>query len=131
LAVPASENSTIKRATARRRIFISLAVAVILAAGGWIMWRQLDLAADSKPPLSGYTISKTIQYSYTLQNKSGRMVARAEFWAHAPVRQTAGQRCQDLTANYPFKLLADEDGNQVLHFSFENLAPYASRIITI
>ena len=131
MAVPASENNTIKNAAARRRIVIPIVAAVILAAGGWIIWRHLDLTADLKPAPGRYTIAKTIQYSYTLQNKSGRMVARAEFWAHAPVRQTAGQRCQDLTANYPFKLLADEDGNQVLYFSFENLAPYASRIITI
>jgi transglutaminase-like putative cysteine protease len=110
---------------------IALAAAVFLAAAGWMILRQLDLTSGFKPAAGGYTIAKTIQYSYTLQNKSGRMVPRAELWAHAPVRQTAGQRCRDLTANYPFKLLADEDGNQVLHFSFENLAPYASRIITI
>ena len=130
LAVPASENNTIKNAAARRRIFIPIAAA-ILAAGGWIIWRQANFTAGWKPAAGGYTIAKTIQYSYTLQNKTSRMVPRAELWAHAPVRQTAGQHFQDLTANYPFRLLADEDGNQVLYFSFENLAPYASRIITI
>ncbi|UCF90965.1 MAG: transglutaminase domain-containing protein, partial [Desulfobacterales bacterium] len=43
----------------------------------------------------------------------------------------ANQRCLDLQSNYPYQLLTDDLGNQVLHFTFENLAPYASRIISI
>jgi transglutaminase-like putative cysteine protease len=87
--------------------------------------------SSSGRPLSEFSIAKHIQYSYTVQNKTNRVIEKAEFWAHAPVKQTANQRCQDLTANYPFQLISDKDGNQLLYFTFENLAPYASRIITI
>jgi transglutaminase-like putative cysteine protease len=131
LEVASAENKTIKKTSARRRIMIPGAVAAILAAVGWISYLQFDRPAEVRPPAAGYTIAKTIQYSYTLQNKTGRVVKKAELWTQAPVKQTAGQRCRDLTANYPFQLLTDQDGNQVLLFTFENLAPFASRIITI
>jgi len=87
--------------------------------------------SGSRLPSSEFSISKQIQYSYTVQNKTNRVIEKAELWAHAPVKQTASQRCVDLTANYPFELISDKDGNQVLYFTFERLAPYASRIITI
>jgi transglutaminase-like putative cysteine protease len=131
LEVASAENKTLEKTSDWRRFLIPVAAAAILAVVGWTMLRQLDLSAGIKPPAAGYTIGKTIQYSYTLQNKTGRVIDKAEFWAHAPVKQTAGQRCRDLNANYPFQLRTDKDGNQALHFTFENLAPYASRVITI
>ena len=79
----------------------------------------------------GYSISRQIQYSFTLQNKSHQEIKQAELWTFAPVKQTASQRCLKLQSNYPYKLLTDNSGNQVLHFTFENLAPYGSRVVTI
>jgi transglutaminase-like putative cysteine protease len=128
--VPA-EQKVDKRAPAWRRILIPAAAAGILAVVGSILLRQFNQPPEVRPAAAGYTIAKTIQYSYTVQDKTGRVLEMAEFWVHAPVKQTAGQRCRDLTANYPFQLSSDKDGNQVLHFTFENLAPYAFRIITI
>ncbi len=124
-----AENKNIKKTAAGHRVFILGAAAVIIAAAGWIAALLLDDSGN--PKAAGYTIAKNIQYSYTLQNKTNRVIEKAEFWAHAPVKQTASQRCQDLTANYPFQLNTDNYGNQVLHFTFENLAPFASRIITV
>ncbi len=126
-----TENKIAKKIKTGRRAIILGTAAVFIAAAGWIATLLLDNAGSPKPKAAGYTIARNIQYSYTLQNKTNRVIERAEFWAHAPVRQTASQHCQDLTANYPFQIHADHYGNQVLHFTFENLAPYASRIITI
>ena len=123
--------NAVQKSSAGRKVFILCAAAAIIATAGW---NPALLSADSgnlKPKPAGYTIAKNIQYSYTLQNTTNRVIEKAEFWAHAPVKQTAHQLCQDLTANYPFQLNTDHYGNQVLHFTFENLAPYASRIITI
>jgi len=127
-AAPAGQ-ITEEKASALRRILLSAAAS--LAAFGWALLSEFHQPAGARPPAAGYTLAKSIQYGYTLQNKTGRVVKAAEFWAHAPVKQTSGQRCRDLSANYPFQLLSDKDGNQLLHFTFENLAPYASRIITI
>lgn len=126
-----AENKTVKKTSAEHRIFILTAAAAMIAANGWFAVLLSDDSGQLKPKAAGYSIAKNIQYSYTLQNKTNRVIEKAEFWAHAPVKQTASQRCQDLTANYPFQLVSDKDGNQVLHFTFENLAPYASRIITV
>jgi len=131
LGVVSAEKKTFIKIPAKHKVLILGAAMATFAAAGWIMLLQSDIPANTKPPAVGYTIAKNIQYSYTLQNKTGRMIEKAELWAHAPVKQTATQRCQDLTASYPFQLLTDNDGNQVLHFTFENLAPYAARIITI
>ena len=107
------------------------AAAAFVAAIGWIAAPLSDNSTNLEPQAAGYTIARNIQYSYTLQNKTNRVIEKAEFWAHAPVRLTASQRFRDLTANYPFQLISDTYGNQVLHFTFEKLAPYAARIITI
>jgi hypothetical protein len=126
-----AENETIKKTSAGRKILILGAAAAIIAAADWIITLLVDQPTSLKPKPAGYSIAKNIQYSYTLQNKTNRVIEKAEFWAHATGKQTASQRCQDLTANYPFQLISDKYGNQVLHFAFENLAPYASRIIAI
>ena len=126
-----AENKTIKQISAGHRLFILSAAAAIVAAVCWIATLLLDNSGNLKPTADGYTIAKEIRYSYTLQNKTNRLIPKAELWVHAPVKQTAGQRCLNLNANYPYQLLADGGGNQVLYFTFENLAPYASRLISI
>jgi transglutaminase-like putative cysteine protease len=120
-----------KKIKTGRKFIILGAAAAFVAAAGWIVALLFVDAGNIKPEAAGHTIARNIQYSYTLQNKTNRVIEKADFWAHAPVRLTASQRCQDLTANYPFQLNSDQYGNQVLHFAFEKLAPYASRIITI
>jgi transglutaminase-like putative cysteine protease len=126
-----AESKTIKDTSARPRILILTAAAAIITAFGWIPTLRAENSGNLKSKAAGYTIAKNVQYGYTLQNQTNRVIEKAEFWAHAPVKQTANQRFQDLTANYPFQLNSDKYGNQVLHFTFEKLAPYASRIITI
>ncbi|MEW5801615.1 MAG: transglutaminase domain-containing protein [bacterium] len=78
-----------------------------------------------------YPVFRQIQYSFTLQNRSNRLLKKAEFWTYGPVKQTATQRCVSIEASYPYQLITDDSGNQILAFSFENLPPYAIKIITI
>ena len=78
-----------------------------------------------------YTIPKRIQYSFTLHNKTNHLVKNAEFWTYVPVKQTSTQLCEHFDASYPYELISDDLGNQIVHFSFENLPPYATKIITI
>ena len=114
-----------------RKLLILGAAVLVIAAVGWIPVLIAARSGSTGSGATGYRTGKRIQYSYTLQNKTNRVIEKAEFWAHAPVKQTASQRCQELTANYPFQTISDPYGNQVLHFTFNNLAPYATRIITI
>jgi transglutaminase-like putative cysteine protease len=126
-----AKNKTIKKTSAGRKIFILAAAAAFIGVAGWFVALRLVDSGHLQSKAAGYTIAKNIQYSYTLQNQTNRVIDKGEFWAHAPVKQTANQRCQKLTANYPFQLHSDKYGNQVLHFTFQKLAPYAARIITI
>jgi transglutaminase-like putative cysteine protease len=131
LEASSAEKKTAKIILGRKKRLIPAVAIILTAAAGWILAWQLNKPGGRRPPAAGYTIAKQIQYSYTLQNKTNRVIPKAELWVHAPVKQTAGQRCLDLNANYPYQLLTDDDGNQVLYFTFENLAPYASRLISI
>jgi hypothetical protein len=85
--------------------------------------------ADNRQPV--YPITKTIRYSFFLQNTTPRLIKNAQFWTYAPVKQTSTQLCSKIKASHPYDLITDAFGNQVLHFTFDDLAPYASKIITI
>jgi transglutaminase-like putative cysteine protease len=88
-------------------------------------------AAHRAQPASGYPMQRQIQYSFTLQNQTNRLIEKAEFWAYGPVKQTATQRCDRLEVSHPYRLILDDLGNQILFFEVRNIAPFSSRIITI
>ena len=108
-----------------------ITATVFCLAAASITTMHSDNGDASSSEGSEYLISRQIQYSFTLQNKSHQVITQAELWTFAPVRQTASQQCLKLQSNYPYKLLTDASGNQVVHFTFENLAPYGSRVVTI
>ena len=78
-----------------------------------------------------YSIPRQIQYQFTLRNKTNRLVTNAEFWAHAPVKQTPTQRCSQIESSYPYELITDSFGNQILHYTFDEFPPYATRIVSV
>lgn len=80
---------------------------------------------------SAYTLPRQIRYSFTLQNTTNNLLPKAEFWAYAPVKQTATQRCINLEASHPYQLVVDESGNQILHFVLTSLPPFSNATITI
>ena len=94
----------------------------------WIVVKKYDRPAV---PKAYYTIPRSIQYSFTLQNKTNRVMNEAEFWAYAPVKQTATQQCADVETSYPSRLILDNPGNQILYFNFHDIPPYTTRIITV
>lgn len=75
--------------------------------------------------------SRVIQYSFTVQNTSARLLPAAELWTFGPVKKTATQQCLTLEASQEFELVVDELGNQVMHFTFENLPPYGVKIVRV
>jgi transglutaminase-like putative cysteine protease len=81
--------------------------------------------------LGSFPSKKTIQYSFTLYNRTNRLIKNAKFWTYAPVRRTASQVCGTIEASHPFHLIQDDFGNQVMCFSFDEIPPFTTRIITI
>jgi hypothetical protein len=105
-------------------IILCLFVFVICIGGVLIVLK-------SRIPEPVYTIPRHIQYSFTLQNKTNLLVKEVEFWTYAPVKQTSTQQCVNVKTSHPFQLISDDLGNQILRFTFQNLPPYATKIITI
>ena len=79
----------------------------------------------------GYTIARHVQYGITVHNETNRLLEKVELWVHAPVKQTATQRCEHLQTSHPHELIADEQGNQAVYLVFRNLPPYAAKIVNV
>lgn len=104
---------------------ISFLIFVFIFTGGFF------IDAKSDDTIGKYDITRKIQYSFTLQNKTNSVVKKTEFWTYAPVKKTSFQYCENIEASYPFKLINDEVGNQILYFVLNNISPYGTKIITI
>ncbi|MGE5838523.1 MAG: transglutaminase-like domain-containing protein [Deltaproteobacteria bacterium] len=86
---------------------------------------------DPIPRKAAYPIPRQIQYSFTLQNRTNQTLKNAEFWAQAPVKETANQRCECLEVSHPYQLQSDEHGNQTLYFNLPEIPPFATVIISV
>lgn len=80
---------------------------------------------------SDYDIKRTLRYSFTLQNKTNKVLNNVDFWVYAPVKETSNQKVESITASHNYELTKDELGNQVLHFKIKQFSPYASKIIKL
>ena len=87
---------------------------------------QAEGSENASPP-----IQRHIQYSYTLQNTRGKVIDVAEFWVYAPLEKTSHQVCRNVKSSHPYQVIEDNLGNQVLHFTFSQFPPYATKIVTI
>ncbi len=94
----------------------------ILGLGGWYFYPSAPMIVPT---------TKTLTYKYTLTNTTNRLIQGVDFFAHAPVKQTPYQQCLQIQPSPPCRVLADKVGNQILHFHFDHLAPYARQMVTV
>jgi transglutaminase-like putative cysteine protease len=73
---------------------------------------------------AGHARPRTLRYGYSVVNTTGRPVEGAVFWAYAPVKRTAAQRCVGITSDRPFDRTEDVWGNQLLRFSLGTVPPF-------
>ena len=114
-----------------KRTLICILAIVLLSGMIWIFIVKLGFIANLEKDLTHYSIPRKIYFSFTLQNTTNRSIKKAEFCTYAPVKQTATQKCLQIRSSHPYRLVNDDLGNQILHFTFNNLPPYAAKIITI
>jgi transglutaminase-like putative cysteine protease len=74
------------------------------------------------------TEKRAVSYTLTLTNTTAKPIAKAELWAYSPSNE--GSKVQ-YTVSHPSSMQKDAAGNQLLYFVFENLPPFASKIINI
>lgn len=108
-----------------------------------IVWWNLEPKLDSKSGLENvaptptpvaepsYPLKKHLVYSYRVHNRSNQVVPQADFYTYSPVPETAFQKLETLDINRPYELLEDAVGNQIIHFKFKEVPPYASFEIKI
>jgi len=76
-------------------------------------------------------IKRNIQYSFTIQNTTNHLLAKANLWTYAPVKSNSLQDCLRIKISHPYKLISDRHGNQILHFTILNIAPFSTKSVTI
>ena len=88
----------------------------------------------SHPPPVGdknYTISRRIEYAFSVTNKTNYLLAKKKVFIYAPVSRTPTQICSKIESSLPFDLIKDNLGNQILRFNIEKLPPFATKIIRV
>jgi transglutaminase-like putative cysteine protease len=111
-----------------KRNYLIITAGFVLLVGVFIVVKVYDWHFGAKSP---YVIPRHIQYSFTIQNRTSRVIKGAEFWTYAPVKHTPTQQCMSVKASQPFQVVLDDQGNQILYLVFHTLPPYTTRIITI
>ncbi len=72
-----------------------------------------------------------ITYTLVVTNKSSTLMKKADFSVLGPNSHTRSQRCESVEADRTFSLHTDDLNNQILQFSFENLPPFAVKVLNI
>jgi transglutaminase-like putative cysteine protease len=106
----------------RKQLLVIAGICMIIIAA--FVFRAIITRAS-------YPIPRYIRYSYTVKNMTNHVAKEVHFWTYAPVKKTPTQKCIDLKASDPYKLITDDLGNQILHFTLNDIPPYASKIISI
>ncbi|MFH0725599.1 MAG: transglutaminase-like domain-containing protein [Pseudomonadota bacterium] len=101
-------------------------IFLIICVSTLLFW-----AANANRKNASPAVSKHIQYSFTLQNKTNCVQKNTDFWTYAPISRMATQTQTHLTASHPYRLSVDPMGNQILHFLFDEIPPYSTKVILI
>lgn len=114
----------------RPLIVLGIASAVTLAA--LLVVKHVGMEKAGNPVHANSNVThRHIEYRFSLQNNSNQVLEKGEFWTYGPVKMTATQECAGLTASHPYDLIVDSLGNQVLHFTFQKVPPFATKLIRI
>lgn len=84
---------------------------------------------DSGKPYS--TASKTLRFNYTLSNISDEFIPHADFSIKIPMSIDGIQNVETINSSHKNELVQTNTGEQGVHFSIENISPYASKVIDL
>ena len=121
---------SVKRPGWKPIVFLICAIGIFCACLLWLLTHGRGGGAGPVS-VSAYPIEKRVSYSFTLQNKTGRVLEEAELWTYAPLPVTSTQKCLHVKASHPHERTQDDLGNEILHFVFDQIAPYDTKIVSI
>ncbi len=97
----------------------------------FLIWIGVLSAGWAEKGPAGKDVTRYLRYGYTLRNHTDQVVPVAELWVSAPVRETPFQRVLELKSTPEAGASTDTLGNQLLHFVFSNVPPYAVKLATV
>lgn len=98
---------------------------ILFAALVWILWDYFPGAEKIQPSVE---ISKQVKYSFTIQNKTSKLLDKRDLWVYAPL-ENSFQSCSNIETNLAYQLVKSTNGNQILHFVLDDLPPFATRMV--
>jgi hypothetical protein len=75
--------------------------------------------------------TRHLRWGYTVTSRNPNLIPQAELLVRIPLALTPWQRCTNVTATCSFETLQEQDGGQVLRFTFTNLPPFAARTVWV
>lgn len=72
-----------------------------------------------------------VHYGFTVQNMKNVSLPLGELWFYLPVYETSWQESVSFDVSTAHQVTSDEYGNQIVRIAVENLAPFATRIVTV
>ena len=122
--------------TVLHTVSVSLCVAIVILffilRGGQETVAPVAPVDPVKPAEStralGHYYKRHVSYGLTLKSNKEKPLAKAEIWVYAPANEDPEFL---FSTSHPASLERDEMGNRIIHFVFENLPPFATKIINI
>jgi len=112
----------------KKRVILSITLLLCVLTA-WFAFSIHDKVEKEQIPV--YPLSRHVQYSFTLRNRSSYLQENIKFNVRAPVKQTASQLCVKLDSSHAYELITDNAGNRIMRYTFDRLPPYSTRIVKI
>ncbi len=78
-----------------------------------------------------YSTPRIIRYGFILHNRTHKTLTGIPFLSFLPVAINSNQRCDDFKASEPCKIETSVNGNRILNFHIDRIAPFESRKIDV
>lgn len=113
----------------KNRLLAGALVAIAIASGLYYVGSMKD--TEQAKTIESRTHKKWLQYQYEIQNTTNHVLSDVRLSSFAPVANSPFHKTVSLAATYPYETEMDDHGNRLLHFRFDSLAPYETRIVAI
>ncbi|MFH2092465.1 MAG: transglutaminase-like domain-containing protein [Pseudomonadota bacterium] len=114
---------------ANKKPVILFFLVILFNIGFWIP--LTDCFSNDAKGIPPAELSKQVKYSFTIQNKTNRLIENGELFVYAPIAKNSFQTCTAIESSLPFQLIKNKNKNQVLFFLINDLPPFATWVINL